>query len=632
MIFNSILLVGFVLLFIYTIVKLLRFAKTVDDVPAGERYEYDNLTELKNAVFKDVNEKTSANNVMLKSRIGERDAETMEQMRRLQAEAVRNCTSGSEGTRDTTKQLVRNFIAPYIGQGARAQARMKKLIDFDNPDGRIMFETICYVLGADDDEGFSHAFNMIKPKNHEITEKDLSAIYKLRCQNLNDIQKQEVLTQIVYADTFGLGTIDTANYQKGAIDEIQIGVGGLPAESFSRLDLMNRKLKHYSCNDVRFMIHGNTYRMPFLGFGTDDEIGRVCRNLIKCTDGGEITDKDPFKQVTAIDGRRLNVFGKPSVSSYVALIRKYDSFEYRDIREVYEPLPDGHFITQMLVAIVNTRRNIAISGFMAAGKTYLLRMLIALLSKNTSLRSIEKGARELALRRFLSSEYSVIDFEINDSFTEEQCFRGIKQSSGEVGIFGEVNSDEGWRLLMRMTTFFQQTFWTTFETTTDRMIDAAKRAMTDLGYAGDSFATGREIAKSIQFDVKIEKYNGERYVKAIYEVIPADDKEEDIDTSNMNDLEKIYTVLAQISKQMRRCPYVIVPIVELNYKTMKYKVLNDISDEAKKSFENNTRLEWPGIEYIREHGIDDFLSHIDSEETAEEISFEPIKSLRLDSV
>ncbi len=628
-VFNIVLSLGFIAFFAFIVIKLVRYAKQNGEEPV-EYLEYENLSELNNAVFEDINRKVSSDSSMLKLRVGAKDAETMEQARRLQAEAVHDCTSGNEGARDLTKQLVRNFVAPYIGQGERAVKRMKKLIDFDNPSGRVMFEAICYVLGPDDDEGFCRAFNMMHPTGRVITEKDLLPIYRQKCSNLTDIQKQEILTQISYADTFGLGTIDTANFQKGIIDEIQLGAGGLSPQSFSRVELINRKLKHYSCDDVRFMIRGNTYKIPFLGFGTNEEIGRVCSNLIICTDGGELTQKSPFKQLDAVDGRRINVFGNPAASTYVALIRKYDSFHFEDIRDSYSELPDGKFLAQLLVSIVTTGRNIAISGLMAAGKTYLLRMLVALLKVGTAVRSVEKGARELMLRRFLSSEYSVIDFKICEGFDEEACFSAIKQSSGEVGVLGEVNSDSGWQLLLQMTTFFNQTFWTTFETSTDRMIEAAKRALLALGYAGDPNAAEREAAKSIQFDVKvIRRRNGFRFIKAIYEIVPIDDEVLDLSMEGRPDLEKIYMAILSIAKQMRRKSYKVVPIIEYNKKTKKYDMLNDISEESKKSFEDQTGLDWPGIGYIRENGIDDYLSAVDSED--EDCSEDDATDLRMDT-
>ncbi len=611
MIFNILLSIGFVGVFLYIVVKLLKAAQAFGDNAGDESlYEFKTIEELKEAVFKDVNTKTSSNNLALKQRVGVREAETMEQIRRLQAEAVRNCTSGSEGARETTKQLVRNFIAPYLGQGERAKRRLRKLIDFEKPDARTMYETILYVLGPDDYKGFMRAFEMMKPENHKITEKDLRPIYKEHCTYLNEIQKQEVLTQLVYADTFGLGTIDSANYQKGAIDEIQIGVGGLPASSFSRHDLMNVKLKYYSCNDVRFMVHGDVYRVPFLGFGNDMEIERVCSNLIKCTDGGELTDSSPAKQIDAIDGRRLNVYGKPSVSAYAALIRKYDSFDYEelDIGKVYAEHPDGDFIAQLLKATVNTGRNIAISGLMAAGKTWIARFLSAFLPNNSAIRSVEIGARELGLRRFLSSDYSVLDFKICEGFDEDTCFSVLKQSSGDIGIFGEVNSDKGWQLLLRMTMFFPQTLWTTFETSTEGMVEAAKRALLEIGYAGDHYAAERQVANSIQFNIKMEKRYGRRYIKEIVEVLPVvDNTDLNLDESDAGDLEKIHMVLMAILRHMKKRAYKVVPIVKYDEETERYSVLNDISDVAKEGFKYRTGLEWPGINFIRQEGIDNYL-------------------------
>jgi pilus assembly protein CpaF len=616
MIFNYLLIAGFVIAFLYILYRFFKYVRSTDTESVGEE-QYETLEAMEAAVFYDISEKTSINQAELRTRVSERDAETMEMNRRLQADAIRNCTSGSEGTRDTTKQLVRNYVATYLGQGKRSRDRLRKLINFDEPSDRVMFETLCYVLGPDDDKGFYRLFEKIDIKlGDELNGKALRPVYLNTCSNLNDMQKQEVLVQLIYADTFGLGTIDTPNYQKGLVEEIQLGVGGVSALNFSNKDIYGGKTRGFAHDSVRFMIRGNVYRTPFLAFGNEKEFDRVITNLIKCSDGGELTASDPDKQIDTIDGRRLNVMCPPAVSATTAFIRKYDSFKFTTLHNMYKGLSDGDFVGQVVRLIIMTGRNISISGDTAVGKTSLLRVMIAELPPTAGIRSVEVGAWELELRKFLPDEYGVVDFKISDVFNERQCFERIKQSSGNVGVFGEVNSADAWNLLMNMTKFFGQTFWTTHETSTDHMIEAATSARKRDGVS-DQTSAEREVSGSIHFDVRMVNRNGVRYIEKIFEVIPVDVIRDEVVEDGTSDFNLLYKGITSITRQLRKQTYKVVPILEYDEENGVYHVLNEISDTAKKGFEYRTGRKYPGLDGVRNNGLDSYLlERTDSPESA----------------
>ncbi len=606
MIINFILTVGFAITFLYIIYRFFKYVRSTD-VESAIAEEYETIEELETAVFYDISEKTSINQAELRTRVSERDADTMEQNRRLQADAIRNCTSGSEGTRDTTKQLVRNYIATYLGQGKKAREKLRKIINFDTPTERVMFEALCYNLGPDDDMGFYRAFEKIDIRiGADINGRALRPLYLKYCANMNDMQKQEILVQIVYADTFGLGTIDTANYQKGLIEEIQLGVGGVPAVNFSNKDIYGGKTRRFAHDSVRFMIRGNVYRVPFLGFGTEKEYNRVITNLIKCSDGGELTAASPDKQIDAIDGRRLNVMCPPAVSATTAFIRKYDSFKFTTLHNMYKGLSDGDFVGQVIRLLIMTGRNISISGDTATGKTSLLRVMTGELPPTSGIRSVEVGAWELELRKVLPDEYGVVDFKISKDFNERSCFERIKQSSGNIGVFGEVNSAEAWNLLLNMTKFFSQTFWTTHETSTDHMIEAAATARKRDG-ASDQLAAEREVAGSVHFDLRMVNRNGMRYIEKVFEVIPVDEGNDVSPEMEASDVRLLYRGITSITQQLKKRTYRIVPIIEYDESKGVYRVYNDVSDVAKRGFEYRTGRRYPGLEGVRNNGLDSYL-------------------------
>ena len=72
------------------------------------------------------------------------------------------------------------------------------------------------------------------------------------------------------------------------------------------------------------MFHGKSIRLAFLSFGTEAELKRVCQNIYKYNNPGQLSDTNGFKINEMKDGSRVVVV-RPSMSeTWAFFVRKFD--------------------------------------------------------------------------------------------------------------------------------------------------------------------------------------------------------------------------------------------------------------------------------------------------------------------
>ena len=68
----------------------------------------------------------------------------------------------------------------------------------------------------------------------------------------------------------------------------------------------------------------NQYRLAFLSFGTEAELKRVCQNIYKYNNPGQLSDTNGYKINEMKDGSRVVVV-RPSFSeTWAFFVRKFD--------------------------------------------------------------------------------------------------------------------------------------------------------------------------------------------------------------------------------------------------------------------------------------------------------------------
>ena len=116
------------------------------------------------------------------------------------------------------------------------------------------------------------------------------------------------------------------------IDGVSGGVSGLPESFLSQVaqtdsnvltQVMDHKVPR-SCDSIWIMYHGVSIRLAFLSFGNESELKRVCQNIYKYNNPGQLSDSNGYKVNEMKDGSRVVVL-RPSMSeSWAFFVRKFD--------------------------------------------------------------------------------------------------------------------------------------------------------------------------------------------------------------------------------------------------------------------------------------------------------------------
>ncbi len=112
----------------------------------------------------------------------------------------------------------------------------------------------------------------------------------------------------------------------------QDGVSGLPESFLSQVaqtdgDYLNQVTEHKvprACDSIWIFFQGKSIRLAFLSFGKESELKRVCQNIYKYNNPGQLSDTNGFKINEMKDGSRVVVV-RPSFSeTWAFFVRKFD--------------------------------------------------------------------------------------------------------------------------------------------------------------------------------------------------------------------------------------------------------------------------------------------------------------------
>ena len=163
-----------------------------------------------------------------------------------------------------------------------------------------------------------------------ITEDEISEIYDKENFKLSFQDKLEIVVQRIYQQYKGYSSIDEVRDMN--IDGVSGGVSGLPESFLSQVaqtdgdylnQVMDAKVPR-ACDSIWIFFQGKSIRLAFLSFGTEAELKRVCQNIYKYNNPGQLSDTNGYKINEMKDGSRVVVV-RPSMSeTWAFFVRKFD--------------------------------------------------------------------------------------------------------------------------------------------------------------------------------------------------------------------------------------------------------------------------------------------------------------------
>ena len=257
--------------------------------------------------------------------------------------ALKGCTYGDVNDKKYVKELIFDLLSKEYGV---TEMNISKAIPFDIPSiltSQDKFDILIYIYKKEFGyealselirkyklDEFKYIQGETKPC-YVITEDEINEIFEKENITLTFNDKLNIVVQRIYQQYKVYSSIDEIRDMN--IDGVSGGVSGLPESFISQVaqtdsaDYLTQIQEHKvqrACDSIWIMFHGKSIRLAFLSFGTEAELKRVCQNIYKYNNPGQLSDTNGYKINEMKDGSRVVVV-RPSMSeTWAFFVRKFD--------------------------------------------------------------------------------------------------------------------------------------------------------------------------------------------------------------------------------------------------------------------------------------------------------------------
>lgn len=423
-----------------------------------------------------------------------------------------------------------------------------------------------------------YQFDQLKKENgeefYEITPEDVEKAYRNEAVSLSFMDKIEILTQRVYQELYGLSVIDEVRDMK--VDGVSGGVSGIPFD-FYNYDMewmeMIKKENLNSYQSVWIFFKGNSYRLSFLGFGSQNELVRVCKNIYKYGQPGQFSKEKGYIVNEMKDASRLVVFRPPFSSSWAFFVRKSSSINKKDFKSLI--IDRGNELVEFFIkSLVKANQTILITGEQGSGKTTLLLSLFKFLGRTINLRLYE-----LIFELYVQKVYPTMNIlSLRDTKTvlNQEALNVIKWTDGTGTVLGEVATYEASTHLIDIRQVNNRSVLGTHHAnTTVDLVDYFRNGWLRVGGFSDERLAEEQVIKALNFDIHMVNVKGHRYIERITEIVPLQKQS----PKNLKEAMFLYF------ERMGGRSYKVVDI--LRYENGEYKFKNHVSDRVMQELSKN---------------------------------------------
>ena len=523
--------------------------------------------------------------------------------------ALKGCTYGDVNDKKYVKELIFDLLSKEYGIN---ETNISKAIPFDVPSlltAQDKFDILIYVYKKE--FGYEALTELIKKYNlavlkylegetkpsYVITGQEIEDIYEKENLQLSFTDKLSIVVQRIYQHYKGYSSIDEVRDMN--IDGVSGGVSGLPESFLSQVaqtasgDYLAQVSEHRvprACDSIWIFFQGKSIRLAFLSFGTEAELKRVCQNIYKYNNPGQLSDTNGYKINEMKDGSRVVVV-RPSFSeTWAFFVRKFD-VKRSTLEQWFKGEPGCEDSIELLKYLVKGARIISITGEQGCGKTTMLMGMIENIYETMNIR-VQETAFELHLRKIYPTR-NILTFRETDTISGQEGLDVQKKTDGSVNIIGEVATDPvaSW-MIQAAQVASKFTLFTHHAKTFPNLVTALRNSMLRTGVFNDERTAEEQVVQVLNFDIhQIKDFRGKRYIERITECIPLENKNEyTFDHRNEKTLEGKFdkffdNATHYFAKVTDKQLYTYRNIVE--YVDGEYVITNPISDENIKGMREN---------------------------------------------
>ena len=458
--------------------------------------------------------------------------------------ALKGCTYGDVNDKRYVKELIYDLLEKEYGV---TETNISKAIPFDIPSlltAQDKFDILICVYKKE--FGYEALTELIKKYNlaelkyvegetkpcYVITSDEIESIFEKENVVLSFSDKLNVVVQRIYQQYKGYSSIDEVRDMN--IDGVSGGVSGLPESFLSQVaqtdggDYLNQIQEHKvprACDSIWIFFQGKSIRLAFLSFGTEAELKRVCQNIYKYNNPGQLSDTNGYKINEMKDGSRVVVV-RPSMSeTWAFFVRKFD-VKRSTLEQWFKGEPGSDDSIELLKYLVKGARIISITGEQGCGKTTMLMGMIENIYETMNIR-VQETAFELHLRKIYPTR-NILTFRETETISGQEGLDVQKKTDGSVNIIGEVATDHvaAW-MIQAAQVASKFTLFTHHAKTFPNLVTALRNSMLRIGQFNNEKTAEEQVVQVLNFDIHLTKdFRGKRYVERITECIPVEEKNE----------------------------------------------------------------------------------------------------------
>lgn len=591
----SIVIIAVVVALIYKKLKSNQNAKVVEDVVIDDKtYTLEKMIDY---IKRKMDEITKVN--LYDLGLSEEELKRRKNKKYELKKALKGCTYGDVNDKKYVKQLIYDLLLNDYGVD---ETNISKAIPFDiasllTPQDK--FDIIIYMYKKE--FGYEAMSKLIKKyklaelkytagdakPSYVILPEEISAIYARENFMLSLEDKLMVVVQRIYQQYKGYSSIDEIRDMN--IDGISGGISGLPESFLSQAaqtdaNVVNNVLDHKiprACDSIWIMFSGKSIRLAFLSFVSESELKRVCQNIYKYNNPGQLSDTNGYKINEMKDGSRVVVVRPTFSETWGFFIRKFD-VQRASLEQLIKDEGKEEAI-DLMKYIVKGARIIALTGEQGTGKTTMLMAMIENIYETLNIR-VQETAFELHLRKIYPTR-NILSFRETETVSGQEGLDVQKKTDGSVNIIGEVATDPvaSW-MIQAAQVASKFTLFTHHAKTFPDLVTALRNSMLRTGVFKNELVAEEQVVSVLNFNVHLVKdFRGNRYIQRVTECIPVIDKNDyNYNSRNETTLEGKFDTFIENStkyfaKETNKELYKYQNIME--YQDGKFVLTNKITDK-----------------------------------------------------
>lgn len=422
-------------------------------------------------------------------------------------DALSNCGVGDENAKAYIKEIIEGIlkkelkytqreydrIIPFTGSSLSSRDKFDSIMDsYKKKYGKYGLERL-----VEDTEAVS---GNIYGEGCYISKEDINIIYDREAAFLGVQDKVNIIVQRIYSMYRGLGVIDDIRDMK--VDGVSGGVSGTEGDY----------------GGVWIFYKGINIHLRFLTFDSEAELERVCMNIYRYGNPGQLSKSKGYIIGEMKDHSRVVVVRPPFSESFAFFVRKFDTIDNKSLDELIRD-KNSECVIDIIKWIVKGCQVTAVTGSQGSGKTTLLMSMIHYISPLYSLR-IQEMAFELHLRDIYPNR-NILTFRETDYISGQTGLDVQKKTDGAVNILGEVATIEVAAYLIQMSQVGSLfTLFTHHAKNTESLIKYMRNSLLSCGLFSNEEIAREQVIEAIRFDIHMEKdIYGHRYIERISEIV-----------------------------------------------------------------------------------------------------------------